>query len=355
MAGTSATRAEEYVAVVVGVDYRSSGNGLNTVADAKAIKHVLEQDANVGGPIWKVTELTADEDTVEDRIAGEIERLVRRARRKHLLFFFSGHGDVFRKELVLRPRGGGRISVDWLMKMFNACPAHTVTVILDSCFSGAAGDAWEVYSSGRVPGTTQREATLRENLALMTASRRDQKAREGDNLSPFTRLLASGLSGGAADPQGSVSIVDLFAYVSGYFLPDEQRPQLKINMTDVPFVLKQTEPRVPEEVLDKLTTWFETPGSMKKLTRRHEGTRPGWPPKKRLTKLQREFDDIGKVRNLGMIRSEQTHKGQEEPHYWVAVNQHRIGLSPIGQWYWSKVKRRQAAAAERAVEDGEDA
>jgi hypothetical protein len=304
--------------------------------------------------VWQVTTLTADEETAEDRIGAEIEKLVKRAGRKHVLFFFSGHGDVYRRELVLRARDGGRLSVPWLMNTFNECSALTVTVILDSCYSGAAGDRPKVWSSGRVPGTTQYEATLRENLALMTASRRDQRAREGDQLSPFTRLVTSGLNGGAADPQGLVSIVDLFSYVSGYFLPDEQRPQLKVNMTDVPFVLKRTEPRVPEEVLDKLTTWFKTAGSMKRLSRsRHEGDRPGWPPEKKLTEGQQEFDDLGKVRNLGMLRSEVVVNGQEEPHYWVAVNGHRIGLSPIGQWYWAKVRRRQLAAD--GLQDGEDA
>jgi hypothetical protein len=345
----SSAEPEEYVSLVVGVDYRTGGTGLTTVADARVIAQVLRHDAEVGGPVWQVTLLSTTEDTVEDRIADEIQQLAMHAAGKHALFYFSGHGEVSREELVLRPRAGGRISVDWLMKRFNLSAALTVTVILDCCFSGGAGEDPEVYTSGQVPGTTNYQATLRENLALMTASRRDQEAREGDNLSPFTRLVASGLNGGAADPQGAVSIVDLFSYVSGYFLPDEQRPQLKINMTDVPFVLKRTEPRVPEHVLDKLADLFTNAGSMIRLDRDlHEGLRPEWPPTTDLTREQQDFDDLGKLRNLGMIRSERVEGGQEEPLYWAAIYGHRVGLTQIGQWYWSKVRRRRQAADDAA-------
>lgn len=341
MDGDEALHAD-YTALVVGIDYGGGIGSLSTIADAKAVRRVLEHDAEVGGPIWDVTVLAATVDGTEQQVKAAVRTLVHEAGGQHLLFYFSGHGAVPDDELVLLTKGGGEIPIDWVMKRFNGCGAATVTVILDCCFSGAAGDEARVWSSGRDSG--QRVTVLRENLALMTASQRDQTARSGDQLSPFTRLLVSGLGGGAADHQGSVSIVDLFSYVSGYFLPDEQRPQLKINMTDVPFVLKRDKPRVSEEVLGKLTTWFKEPRDWKRLTPEHEGDRPGWPPEKGLTDLQKEFDEIGRVRNLGMIESERSHDGHGEPHYWVAMNRQRIRLSPIGQWYWAKVKRRQQAA-----------
>lgn len=334
--------SERYAALVIGIDYGGGADGLTTVTDARAMKRVLEHDAEVGGPVWHVDALTADYETTAKQVKAAVRELVEDAKGQHLLFFFSGHGAVPDDELVLLGHDGGEIEIDWVMKRFNGCAAATVTVILDCCFAGAAGDQARVWSSGRDAG--QRVAELRENLALLTASQRDQTSRTGDLLSPFTRLLVSGLSGGAADHQGAVSIVDLFSFVSGYFLPDEQRPQLKVNMTDVPFVMKRLPPRVPEEVLEKLTTWFVDPRDPKQLHPDHEGDRPGWPPDRDLTPDQKEFDEIGRVRNLGMIESVRRHEGQEEPHYWVAFNETEIQLTPIGQWYWAKVKKRQRAA-----------
>lgn len=353
MQGSPGTRPS-HAALVVGIDYAASGvvgERLSTVADAKEMQRVLEHDTGAGGPVWDVTSLTAAADTARGRLEAAVGELVRDAAGRHLFLYFSGHGDTPFDDLALRASDGGHIHVDWVMKMFTRCEAATVTIVLDCCYSGSAGDTGEVWSSDSVDG--QRAATLRENLALMTASRRDQTARAGDGLSPFTRLLASGLRGGAADHQGHISIVDLFSFVSGYFLPDEQRPQLKINMTDVPFVVKRVEPRVSDDVLEKLTTWFEEVGDWKELTRLHEGDRKSWPPTDKLSDLQREFDEIGRVRNLGMIRSREVHEGQEEPHYWVAMNNNEIGLTPIGQWYWLKVKRRQNAARDAAEGAGQ--
>jgi hypothetical protein len=348
---TDTLYAGDYIGLVVGINNYADGKSLEAaVRDANAIADVLEHDGDAEKtPRWALKRLVdcvpgkngemKRKKVTATKVTSAIEELLDASAGRHVLFWFSGHGSAPRGNLRL-DTARGVVPTKGLIDEFNACEAKSVTIVLDCCFSGAMGDEPKVYESGSVP-TSRPGAIIRENLAVMTACRGSEETPDGEVHSPFTHLLLAGLKGGAADHQGAISIVDLFSHVSGYFLPTEPRPQLKINMTAEPFVLRRIEPRVPQHVLDQLVTWFEDPDLPKALKPEHEGPagdRPEWPMEER-TAMQKEFDDIGRVRNLGMIESVRKENGEEEPLYWVAKRGGEVQLTSLGKWYWAKVDR----------------
>lgn len=337
----------DYIGLVVGInDYPHSQPLESAVRDARDVAALLARDGDAErSRRWDLDTILFEEgDTAEtvtrttnvaDQILLKVKELTSREdlASKNVLFWFSGHGSAPIGRLRLDTPDSSLLSQE-VIDLFNECPAKTVTIILDCCFAGSVGDEPQVFESGAVR-TGRPNAAIRENLAVLTSCRGFERAADGDGNSPFTTLLLAGLKGGAADHQGAVTIVDLFSYISGYFQTGEQRPQLKINMTGEPLVLRAMKPRVPEMVLNKLTTWFPTVDHQFQLTPAHEGKRDDW-PQTDLDEFQVEFDEIGKVRNLGMIDS----VTPDMPHYWVALKSGYIKLSPVGEWYWHKVDKR---------------
>ncbi len=142
----------------------------------------------------------------------------------HFLFYFSGHGHVteFGLELVTPEKEhalDSGIYFDVLLHRFNTAPSDTeITVILDCCFSGSAGDTAQSADNA----LDHRFTHLREGITILASSGRDEESRaDEDGPSDFTREVIARLSAG--EPR--TTILDIYSWAKDQ-VPG-QRPVLR--------------------------------------------------------------------------------------------------------------------------------
>ncbi len=140
-----------------------------------------------------------------------------------VLFYFSGHGKLDRHgrlylavtDTNTQAPGSTAIPIERLKEFIDNGRSTRIVIILDCCFSGAAGAALstaksdvesllQVFSSGR-------------GKYVLTASTASQPAheRESETYSVFTKHLIEGLRTGAADLNGDglVTVEELYRYL----------------------------------------------------------------------------------------------------------------------------------------------
>ncbi len=130
--------------------------------------------------------------------------------------------------------------------------ANSVTIILDCCLSGQAGESDNslLEQFGRT--------TLRPGVALLAACRDRESAFEAGGHGRFTSVLLNGLAGAAADIHGEVTAVGLHALAASS-LEDSwlQQPVLKIHSQQSP-VLRRCAPAATLACLSSLPGLFAT-------------------------------------------------------------------------------------------------
>lgn len=326
-------------ALLVGIDHYPDGNNLQgCVADATVLSKLLSANAD-GSPNWRVELVTGLEDGVpvtRDSLRQSVASLFQNSRDADLLFFFSGHGgqspwgaDLVTQDLTPNSLG---MSMNDLITLANDSPARSITLLLDCCFSGSAGnttsDQAAVAEAFRISKTV-----LRENLTIMAASRPAELSMEVDGHGAFTRLLLDGLDGGATDHRGNVTALSLYGYISAAFDAWEQRPVLKAHVTE-PVSLRVGPAWLEPELLRALPEHFPSAEYRLQLTPEHEGDgrplgdRPG-------THEQQQFDYLGRLRNANLVTTD-----NRRDHYWTAMENGYVYLTPLGQYFWKLAKRK---------------
>ena len=159
--------------------------------DIPAMERALESHHD-GSTNFDVTCMIIDE--ASERSKGDILRAVEVALEdssEHFLFYFSGHGTItdFGLQLIM-PQSDHEfdsgIFFDVLLRRFNLVDEKTeITVILDCCFSGAAGD--DQVMSEKV---LRRFTSLRDGMTILASSRRDlESSADPEGLSDFTQSI----------------------------------------------------------------------------------------------------------------------------------------------------------------------
>lgn len=340
-------------AVLVGIeDYKNRARLRTAVRDVQDLADLLGSDAE-GTERWQVDLLEGpshqpDQRVTTSRFQDTLRQAIAAAGSDgHLLVYFAGHGESDGEKdgdahLVFQGRreqyADGDVvndddlfAVPMLMRRLNAAPVASVALILDCCYAGGAGDD----SLG--------VADLRRDLAVMTSTSRSETALDGHRNSPFAAHLLSGLAGGAANPLGEVSVTQLYEYVAACFGPEEQKPQLKVNLSTQPFVLRQAEAAIAPADLRELLRLFPRIDHLKQLSPEHEGPADvpdrGRPldhfPDRTPTAEQREFDLLARLRDLQLIH---THPHPSKAHFFVALDSEYVKLSPRGRWYWRQLR-----------------
>lgn len=137
----------------------------------------------------------------------------------HFLFYFSGHGIPSRYGLQLatpekESNFDSGVYFDAILHRINGCDADEVTIILDCCHAGAAGD------SGLADAF--RWTQLREGVTVLASSEADEESFSfGQNPSGFTSKLVERLHSTASP---TVTVLDLFTHASDL---DVQTPVLR--------------------------------------------------------------------------------------------------------------------------------
>ena len=240
-------------ALVVGIDYYHSVAALHgCVNDAYAVKNVLERNSDgtvnfgvkllVGTGPGAVVLKAHLKQSIRDLFADDSEIA---------LLYFAGHGYVESTGgYVLSSdssTGDDGISLGEVVTLANSSKARNKIIVLDSCYSGVAGNA-----------AGSKNADLSDGLTILTASTAQQYSDEYNNSGVFTSLFVEALNGGAGNLVGEVTPGSVYAYIDQSLGPWQQRPVFKTNIQR--FVsLRKVQPPISLSDLLLITEFFPVP------------------------------------------------------------------------------------------------
>ncbi|HEY1314646.1 MAG TPA: caspase family protein [Steroidobacteraceae bacterium] len=218
-------------ALVVGIqEFDVAGKNLEfSVADATAIAQVLEKKA---APLFSkvnVQTLTTKATTTKAALMSAFERYRSIDPQDVFVFYAATHGsvegDLANPEYYLitsnvkdtTPEAIRRdtLSGTELRQLVASIPATRKLLLLDTCQSGAAGDAMMLTTRGLEENGAVTVLSGAVGSTVLSASTREQSALEGqDGHGLFTWVLLHGLQGDAdARHNGYIKTFDLAAYV----------------------------------------------------------------------------------------------------------------------------------------------
>jgi len=239
------------------------------------------------------------------------------------VLYFSGHGFV--NELggtIVTPDARAfdeGLSMNMILQLANASACRNKIIILDCCHSGAFG---EPHLAGGI------STHIGEGLTVLTASKKDQAAMESGGHGVFTNLLLGALRGGAANCSGYITPGSVYAYIDQALTEFEQRPVFKTNISRFSS-LREVNPRVPKEVLRKISLYFAAPDGVYLLDPSYEDTNTLALPGNVAI-----FKDLQKLQSIGLVEPVNT------PFmFYAAMEGKGCRLTAPGQHYWRLAKK----------------
>lgn len=262
------------IALVVGVDYYSDERIQNLsgcVNDAKEVARLLKRNGDSSrGRNFDCKELyaTGSDRAVSRAMIKDGARRLFQSKAEIALFYFSGHGCIESTGGFINgsdsTRGDEGLSLEELVNLANGSSARHRIVILDSCYSGAAGS---------IAGMED-HAVIAEGVTILTASRNDQPSLERKGHGVFTSLLINALEGAAANLTGSITPGSVYAHIDQSLGMWDQRPVFKTN-TDSFVSLREVDPAVSLDDLRELKELFPTEGHEYRLDPSYEPRNEG--------------------------------------------------------------------------------
>ena len=310
-------------ALIVGIDDYPKHPLNGCVNDANAISTILETNGD-GSPNFDVKIITSPNlvvsrstlrEAIESLFAGDSDMA---------LFYFSGHGYIKSTGGYLVTTDAKKydegVSMDDILSLANNSQAKNKIVVLDCCHSGALGSP--SMSGSKI-------SQLSEGLSVLTASRNSESALEVNGAGVFTSLLVDALQGGAADLRGNITPGSLYAYVDEALGAWDQRPIFKTNVSSFTFIRK-IPPKIPFEIMRKLTEYFATPEAEHKLNPTYEDTEiTAIPENVKIFKNLQRFQSVGLVVPV-----------DAEFMYFAAKNSTSCKLTAFGYQYWRLVSEK---------------
>lgn len=307
-------------ALVVGIDDYPSAPLNGCVTDATSMATILGTNGD-GSPNFATQLLVSPGTDISKAVLRTAVEKLFDGDNDTALFYFSGHGHIDSTGGYLATKDGQKhdegLSMDIILTLANDSKAKNKIIILDCCYSGAAG-------SPKVTGGNI--AQLSEGLSVLTASRESENALEVNGQGVFTSLVLDALKGGAADLRGNITPGSLYAYVDEALGAWDQRPIFKTNVTSFARI-RQVNPKVPLETLRKIIEYFPNPASEHKLNPSYEFT-----------------DDAAVDANVAIFKDLQAFEGAalvvpvgEEHMYFAAMNSKSCRLTAMGAQYWRLV------------------
>lgn len=306
-------------ALIVGIDdYPDPVPSLyGSVHDAQEIHARLRKHAD-GSPNFHCDTMTSDRDRVTHAaLMDRIDDLLAPGADRAVLYF-AGHG-------LVGDLGGLLLTQDYtgphscvrmseILRRANDSEVDDVLIVLDCCGSGAFGQHGED------------EAVLAEGVSVLTASRPEQEATEGQRGGLFTSLLCEALDGGAADVRGIVTVASAYAYIAESLGGWDQRPQLKVHLSHLA-PLRRCAPAVPPEILRALVRSFPRPHDELALD-------PSYEPQVEPRHPEHEaiFDRLQTCRAAKLVEP----VGARHM-YFAAIQSKSCRLTPLGRHYWHMV------------------
>lgn len=360
--GSGSGRSSTKRALIVGIDAYHRTMGLaplqHAARDAKVLAGMLatHDDGAANWDVETLTDASSEGVGASCSVTGrDLERALDAFFRAEpepgqpvdLLLYFSGHaGGDYRVQLLGCDGRGYSFNDLWEGVEAASHTARSVTVILDCCTSGALSTVAE--SNGMLPG---KQLPL-TNVSILTASMPNEVAMEHPRKgSLFSQQVIGGLRGAAADIQGRVTPMSLYAHAAGAFGAAEQTPTFK-SLAVRPTTLRRTVPVVRREHLEKLVDFFGrsvTP-KPKLLTPHHEGVEGdrGYIPRGRErlpftgSAAQIELDYLKVYRDARLLAADD---GRDFYFLCMAAKsgldpaKSTVSLTELGLYYWDLAKR----------------
>lgn len=318
-------------ALAIGINtYPWLGSLSGCADDAHSIVDILERhedgrlNFDVGTLVASDTDSMVDRETLRDRIIALFRDPAEIA-----LLYFAGHGGQSEGNGYLlssecrSPSSG--LAFEELIHFANESAANNRIIILDCCYAGHAGNQ----------RSAQGASTLREGTTILAAARRHELAVEDHNGGMFTGLLLDALRGGAADILGNITPGAVYAHIDKSLGSWEQRPVFKTNIKEF-ISLRDVALQIPLAKLHQITTLFPTAHSVFALDPSFESrpltVHPDYPPDPQHCAI---FSILQSYCRLNLLRPVgETHM------YDAAMRSGGCKLTPLGQHYWTLVKKR---------------
>lgn len=319
-------------ALVVGIDDYPCMPLNGCVNDATDIKYLLETNGD-GSPNFEVK--FAPNIQTKSELLDNLNALFCEGDSDISLFYFSGHGADENTGSIVTPDFKGfdlGVPMPEILALMNKSKSKNKIAILDCCFSGKFGEMGCISSN---------ETTIGEGVTIMTASSRDQSAKENGTPAHgvFTELLIQGLLGSAADVGGNITPASLYSFVDQSLGAWEQRPLFKTNISRF-LPIRKIKPKVPVEVLRKLSEYFQEPDDEYSLDPSFEFTNnPEY--KIEIKEPYAKDENVNKFKELQLYESVGLIEPVDEEHmYFAAMNSKSCRLTPLGLHYWKMSKDR---------------
>lgn len=257
-----------------------------------------------------------------DSLIGDIDALLGPGADLALLYF-AGHGASHDGDVSLCTRDGTAnnpgLRFTQVLGVVQASPVSEVIIVLDCCFSGAAG---------KVPQLGGNNAVLRQGVSILAASRGDQTSAEVADRGVFSSFFGAALGGGAADVLGKVTVAGVYAYLSELFGAWDQRPTFKANV-DKLHELRLCHPAVSSDKLRRLHELFVSFDVEYGLDPSYEPTQePRHEGHEAIFSLLQQCRAAKLVEPVG-----------HEHLYYAALESLSCRLTPLGHHYWRLVDR----------------
>lgn len=237
------------------------------------------------------------------------------------LFFFAGHGfhgtnggHIFCQDSSATDPG---IPMAELISAANNSTAAERIIILDCCHAGAIQDLF----------ASNTQIALKPGVSILAACRDNEFAEERDGRGYFSQFVCDALDGGAADVTGAVTAASIYAYVDEVLTGWDQRPLFISNISNLK-PLRHAEPAIAHATLRKLSDYFPAEDYELPLDPSHE---PEEEPQHE--ENQKKFGVLQKFRSARLVEPVGT-----EHMYYAAMESKGCRLTPLGQYYWRRVK-----------------
>jgi hypothetical protein len=309
-------------ALLIGIDHYDRFNSLDgCVNDVDALEPLLSRNDDNSPNFDCQKRTSATGGVTRDALIGDLDALLGGGADVALLYF-AGHGSGSGTDvaLVTQDATAGTLGIAFseVLAKVAESSVREVVLILDCCFSGAAGGIPQLASSA---------ATLRDGVSILAASRGDQPAPETDGRGVFSTLLGGALEGGAADVIGKVTIAGLYAYLDESFGAWDQRPAFKANVDHL-HELRSCTPAVPLTELRQICDLFPARDALFSLDPSYE---PDAEP--RNSEHERVFSTLQKYRAAKLLQP----VGADHM-YFAAMESKACRLTPLGRHYWRVAK-----------------
>lgn len=309
-------------ALIVGIDDYSFAPLNGCIADADKMMNILSRDFD-DTPNFECIKLISSQATINIPLLKQHVHNLFSNDSNVALFYFSGHGT--------EPSPAGKaclvtqdaktfnegMELDYLMDQANLSEAKEVVIILDCCYSGAAGDSIFLKNI----------TTLREGVSVLASSHQSQVSLETSDGGLFTSIICNALQGGAADTTGLITVASIYTFADKLLGAWDQRPIFKSYVSRM-ITLRKCKPTVDLFTLRRLTSYFMDADYEFPLDSSYE---PLAEPKNQ--ENEKIFADLQKYNRASLLIPV-----GEDHMYFAAINKKSCVLTPLGKYYWKLAK-----------------